>query len=54
MKPLTKAGFAAYTEKKKGRQKYTFLLNYRATPHATTGFLPSEFNGKIKTVSQIR
>jgi len=52
MKPLTKALRAAYTEKKNWKKEiYTFLLNYRATPHTTTGFPPSEllFNRKIRT-----
>ena len=43
---------AACTEKKNWkRELYTFLLNYRATPHTTTGFLLSEllFNRKIRT-----
>ena len=52
MKPLTKSIRAACTEKKNWKREiYTFLLNYRATPHTTTGFLPSEllFNCKIRT-----
>lgn len=52
MKPLTKAVRAAYTEKKNWkREMYTFLLNYRATPHTTMGFPPSEllFNCKVRT-----
>ena len=52
MKPLTKAICSAYTEKKNWKKEiYTFLLNYRATPHTTTGFPPSEllFNRKIRT-----
>lgn len=52
MKPLTKAVRAAYTEKKNWKRvMYTFLLNYRATPHTTTGFPPSEllFNRKVRT-----
>ena len=52
MKPLTKAVRAAHTEKKNWKKElYMFLLNYRATPHTTTGFPPSEllFNRKIRT-----
>lgn len=52
MKPLTKSVRAACTEKKNWKREiYTFLLNYRATPHTTTGFPPSEllFNRKIRT-----
>ena len=37
MKPLTKSVRAACTEKKNWKREiYTFLLNYRATPHTTT------------------
>ena len=52
MKPLMKAIRAACTEKKDWKKElYTFLLNYRATPHSTTGFPPSEllFNRVIRT-----
>ena len=52
MKPLTKSIRAACTEKKNWKREiYTFLLNYRATPHTTTGFPPSKllFNRKIRT-----
>ena len=52
MKPLTKTIRAAHTEKKDWKKElYTFLLNYRATPHSTTGFPPSEllFNRLIRT-----
>ena len=33
------------------KELYTFLLNYRATPHSTTGYRPSEllFNRSIQT-----
>ena len=52
MKPLMKSVRAAHTEKKNWKREiYTFLLNYRATPHSTTGSPPSEllFNHKIRT-----
>lgn len=52
MKPLTKTIRAARTENKDWKKElYTFLLNYRATPHKTTGFPPSEllFNRLIRT-----
>ena len=52
MKPLTKTIRAAHTEKKDWKKElHTFLLNYRATPHSTTGFPPSEllFNRLIRT-----
>ena len=52
MKPLTKTIRAARTEKKDWKEElYTFLLNYRATPHSTTGYPPSEllFNRSIRT-----
>ena len=52
MKPLTKAIRSAHAEGKNWKKDvYLFLLNYRATPHSTTGFAPSEllFNRKIKT-----
>ena len=47
-----KAVHAAHTEKKNWKKEiYSFLLNYRATPHTTTAFPPSEllFNRKIRT-----
>ena len=49
---VTKAIRAAYAEGRDWRKDlYQFLLNYRATPHSTTGFAPAEllFNRKIKT-----
>ena len=52
MKPVTKAIRAAHADGRDCRKDlYQFLLNYRATPHSTTGFAPSEllFNRKIKT-----
>ena len=51
MKPLTKVIRAAHIEQNDWkRELYKFLLNYRATPHMTTGLSPSEllFNRKIK------
>ena len=51
MKPLTKTVRAAHTEKKDWKKElHTFLLNYRVTPHSTTGFPPSEllFNRLIR------
>ena len=50
MKPLTKAIRSANSEGKNWKQHlYQFLLNYRATPHSTTGFAPAEllFGRKI-------
>ena len=42
MKPLTKTIRATRIEKKDRKTElYTFLLNYRATPHSTTGYPPS-------------
>ena len=52
MKPVTKAIRAAHADGRDWQKDlYQFLLNYRATPHSTTGFAPSEllFNRKIKT-----
>ena len=52
MKPLTKAIRSANAEGKDWKKHlYQFLLNYRATPHCTTGFAPAEllFNRKIQT-----
>ena len=44
MKPLIKTIRAAKTEKIDWKKElYTFLLNYRATPHSTTGYPPSLF-----------
>ena len=52
MKPVTKAIRSSRAEGREWkRDLYQFLLNYRATPHSTTGFAPSEllFNRKIRT-----
>ena len=52
MKPLTKTIRVARTEQKNWKKElYTFLLNYRATPHSTTGYPPAEllFNRSIRT-----
>jgi len=52
MKPLTKAIRCAQVEGRDWRKVlYRFLLNYRATPHSTTGVAPAEllFNRKITT-----
>ena len=52
MKLLTKTICAARTENKDWRKElFTFLLNYRATPHTTTGYPPSDllFNRLIRT-----
>jgi hypothetical protein len=52
MKPLMKAIRSANVEGTQWKKHlYRFLLNYRATPHATTGFAPAEllFNRKIQT-----
>ena len=52
MKPLTKAIRAAHLEKKNWKTEiHAFLLNYRATPHSTTGFAPAVllFNRQIQT-----
>ena len=51
MKPLTKAIRSAHVEGKTWRKHlYKFLLNYRTTPHSTTGFAPAEllFNRKVR------
>ena len=43
MKPLTKAVRAAHAEGRDWKKDlYRFLLNYRATPHSTTGMAPSQ------------
>ncbi len=50
MKPLTKAIRSAHAEGKQWtKHLYTFLLNYRTTPHITTKFALSEllFNRKV-------
>ena len=52
MKPLTKAVRSANVEGRQWKKDlYRFLLNYRATPHTTTGFAPAEllFHRKIQT-----
>ena len=52
IKPLIKTIRAAQTEKKdKKKELYTFLLNYRATPHSTTGYPPADllFTWAIRT-----
>ena len=50
MKPLTKAIRSAHAEGKRWtKHLYRFLLNYRTTPHSTTGFPPAQllFNRKV-------
>ena len=43
MKTIGKAIRAAHTEHRSWKQEiYTFLRNYRATPHATTDMSPGE------------
>ena len=43
MKPLTKAVRSAHAEGRDWRKfLYQFLLNYRATPHSTTGVTPAQ------------
>ena len=52
MKPLVKSIQTARTQGRNWRQElYTFLLNYRATPHSTTKVAPAEllFNRSIRT-----
>ena len=52
MKPLVKAVKSAHHENKDWkREMFKFLLNYRATPHTTTGKSPAEllYNRKIQT-----
>ena len=52
MKPLEKAVRTAVVENKNWKRVINrFLLNYRATPHSTTGKSPAEllFNRKIRT-----
>ena len=42
MKPMEKTIKAAHTEHKNwNKELYSFLLNYRATPHSTTKFSPA-------------
>ena len=50
MKPINKAIKLAYCDNKNWKKEiYRFLLNYRSTPHCTTGYSPAEllFNRKI-------
>ena len=52
MQPLTKAIRSAHAEGKQWtKHLHRFLLNYRTTPHATTGFSPAEvlFNERFRT-----
>ena len=52
MKPLLKSILTARTEGRNWKKElYTFLLNYRATPHCTTRIPPAEllFNRVIRT-----
>lgn len=52
MKPLGKAVRSAHHENKDWKREiFKFLLNYRATPHATTGKSPAEllYNRPIRT-----
>ena len=52
MQPLTKAVRASAMSGRPWRKDlYRFLLNYRATPHSTTGFPPATllFNRTINT-----
>jgi len=51
MKPMTKAIRSAHAEGKPSKKYFhKFLLNYRSTPHCTTGFAPAEllFNRKVR------
>ena len=51
MKPLTKAARSAHVEGKVWKKHlHKFLLNYRTTPHCTTGFTPAQllFNRKVR------
>ena len=51
MKPLTKAIRSAHTEGKQWTNHlYDFLLNYRTTPHVTTGHPPATllFNRSVR------
>ena len=51
MKPLTKAVRSAHTEGKVWKKHlHKFLLNYRTTPHCTTGFTPTQllFNRTVR------
>ena len=51
MKPLMKVVRSASVGHQWKQHLYRFLLNYRATPHTTTGFAPAEllFHRKIQT-----
>ena len=52
MKPLTKAAQSSHAEGRDWRKDlFRFLLNYRATPHSTTGMAPARllFNRNIVT-----
>jgi transposase InsO family protein len=52
MKPLTKSIRSSHANGRNWKKDlHTFLLNYRATPHTTTGFAPSKllFNRLVKT-----
>ena len=51
MKPLTKAVHSAHAEGKVwNKHLHKFLLNYRTTPHCTTGFAPTQllFNRRVQ------
>ncbi|CAB4016932.1 uncharacterized protein K02A2.6-like [Paramuricea clavata] len=51
MRTLEKAARAAHIEGRRWQDELdTFLLNYRSTPHCTTGISPAEFpfNRKIR------
>ena len=51
MQPLTKTIRSAHAEGKQWtKQLFKFLLNYRTTPHSTTGFPPAQllFNRKVR------
>ena len=52
MKPLVKAVKSAYHENKDWKREiFKFLLNYRATSHATSGMSPAEllYSREIQT-----
>ena len=51
MQPLSKTIRSAHAEGKQWtKQLFKFLLNYRTTPHSTTGFPPTQllFNCKVR------
>ena len=51
MKPLTKAARSAHVDRKVWKKHlHKFLLNYRTTPHCTTGYTPAQllFNRKVQ------